>query len=62
MCLSVGIKRLGGKVGGSMGSINNVPVEAPVVQLHGESAPLAFVYLELALLWPAAVASVAATA
>jgi hypothetical protein len=61
MCLVVGIKRFGGKVGGSMGQINNVPVSAPIVQLHGESVPLAIVYLELALLWPLAIASVAST-
>jgi Zn finger protein HypA/HybF involved in hydrogenase expression len=62
MCLVVGIKRFGGKVGGSMGQINDVPVSAPIVQLHGESVPLAIVYLELALLWPLAIASVASTA
>ncbi len=61
MCLVVGIKRFGGRVGGSMGTINDVPVTAPIVQLEGESVPLAIVYFELALLWPLAIASVAFT-
>jgi hypothetical protein len=62
MCLVVGIRRFGGKVGGSMGKVNDVPVTAPIVQLQGESVPLAIVYLELALPWPLAIASVASTA
>jgi len=57
MCLVVAFKRFGGEVGGSMGEVNGRPVHAPVIQLNGEGVPLGLVLLIIALLWPAAIAS-----
>jgi hypothetical protein len=61
MCLVTAFKRFGGLVGGNLGEINGSAVSCPVVQLKGESVPLGLVYLALALLWPAAIVSLALT-